>query len=121
MKKQIVFLLTLLAVTAFAYGRNEHEVVLHHSSSSQGHGLVYVEPPQVTYDEELNELYVYFGTTSTIDLVNVNSSGIPFFYVCGENHYGGDTATYTNLPSGYYTITIHSIYGVTYYGNFTVY
>ena len=118
MKKSFLLIICFF-VGIMAYS-NHNVVVVHSSGGGTGNGLIYIEPPYVTYDEELNELYVYFGTTSTIDLVNVNSSGIPFFYVCGENHYGGDTATYTNLPAGYYTITIHSVYGITYTGSFTV-
>ena len=120
MRKIITISLALLALTTFANGRNEHEVVLHNGSSNHGNELVYLDPPQVTYDEELNELYVYFGTTGTIDLECDDGTGAPYYYVYGESHYGGYTATYTNLPAGYYTITIHSLYGYTYYGNFTV-
>jgi hypothetical protein len=119
MRKIIVILLTLLALTAFANGRNEREVVLHNVGSNQGLELVYLDPPQVTYEEELNELTVYFGSTSTIDLECVDAIG-PYYYIYGEYHYGNTSTTYYYLPAGYYTITIHSIYGVTYYGNFTV-
>lgn len=120
MRKIIVFLFTLLALTTYANGRNEHEVVLHHGGSNQGHELVYLDPPQVTYDEELNELYVYFGSTGSIDLECDDGIGIPYYYIYGETHTGYTSTSYNNLPSGYYTITIHSIYGYTYYGNFTV-
>lgn len=119
MRKIITFSFALLALTTFANGRNEHEVVLHNNSSGIGYELVYLDPPVVTYDEELNELTVYFGSSGTIDLECVDAIG-PYYYIYGEYHYGGYTATYTYLPAGYYTITIHSIYGVTYYGNFTV-
>lgn len=120
MRKIITFTLALLAITTFANGRNDDDVVLHHGGSGNGYELVYIDPPRVTYDEELNELYVYFGTTGTIDLECDDGTGAPYYYVYGESHYGGYTATYTNLPAGYYTITIHSLYGYTYYGNFTV-
>ncbi|MEE3414763.1 MAG: hypothetical protein VZR53_05270 [Prevotella sp.] len=120
MRKIIVFLLTLLAVTAFANGRNEHEVVLHNGGSNQGFDQIYVEPPQVTYDDDLNELYVYFGSTSTITLEYLDPNGTPYYYVYNENHVGYTSTIYTNLPVGYYTITIHSIYGYTYTGNFSV-
>ena len=120
MRKIITFSLALLALTTFANGRNDRDVVLHHGGGENGHELVYIEPPLVTYDEELNELYVYFGTTGTIDLECDDGTGTPYYYIYGENHYGGYTATYTNLPAGYYTITIHSVYGYTYTGNFTV-
>ena len=48
--------------------RNDKEVVLHNGGSNQGLELVNLEPPQVTYDEDLNKLTVYFGSSSTIDL-----------------------------------------------------
>ena len=111
--------LALLALASFANGRNDKDVVLHQSGGGNGHGLIYVDPPYVTYDEELNELYVYFGSSGTIDLECVDAIG-PYYYIYGEYHYGNTSTTYYYLPAGYYTITIHSIYGVTYYGNFTV-
>lgn len=120
MRKIITFTLALLAITTFANGRNDDDVVLHHGGSGNGYELVYIDPPRVTYDEELNELYVYFGTTGTIDLEYDDGTGAPYYYIYGESHYGGYTATYTYLPAGYYTIKIHSVYGYTYTGNFTV-
>ena len=120
MRKIITISLALLALATFANGRNEHEVVLHNGGSNQGFELVYLDPPQVTYDEELNELYVYFGSTSTIDLEYLDSTGSPNYFVYGESHVGYTSTIYTGLPAGYYTITIHSIYGFTYTGNFTV-
>ena len=121
MRKIITLSLALFVLTTFANGRNEHEVVLHHGGSSHGYELVYLEPPQVIYDEELNELTVYFGSTSTIDLECDDGNGTPYYFVYGDYHYGNTSTTYYYLPAGYYTVTIHSIYGVTYYGNFTVY
>ena len=120
MRKIILFSLALLALTAFANDRNDREVVLHHGG---GHGneQIYIDPPYVTYDDDLNELYVYFGTTSTINIEYVDSSGTPYYFVYGENHAGYTSTTYTSLPAGYYPITIHSVYGVTYTGNFYVY
>ena len=120
MRKIITFSLALLALTTFANSRNDRDVVLHHSGGENGHELVYIDPPRVTYDEELNELYVYFGTTGTIDLECDDGTGTPYYYVYGESHVGYTIATYSSLPAGYYTITIHSIYGYTYTGNFTV-
>ena len=73
MRKIITFSIALLALTTFANGRNDKDVVLHHSGCGNGHELVNLEPPQVTYDEELNELYVYFGSSGTIDLENYTS------------------------------------------------
>ena len=99
---------------------SSHEVIMHDKKNNQGHDQIYIEHPQVTYDEELNELSVYFGSTGTIDLECVDATGIPYYYVYGEYHPACDIAIYTNLPSGYYTITIHSVYGYTYTGYFTV-
>ena len=63
MKKIITFTLALLALTTFANGRNDHEVVLHNGGNGSGLNQITIEPPYVTYDDDLNELYVYFGTT----------------------------------------------------------
>lgn len=120
MRKIITISLALLALTTFANGRNDKDVVLHQSGVGNGHDQIYVEPPYVTYDDDLNELYVYFGSTGTIDIEYVDALGTPYYYVYHENHTGYSYALYNGLPSGYYTITIHSIYGYTYYGNFTV-
>lgn len=120
MRKIITFTLALLALTTFANSRNDKDVKLHQAGCGNGNELVYLDPPQVTYDEELNELYVYFGSSGTIDLECVDEIG-PYYYIYGEYHYGNTSTTYNYLPAGYYTVTIHSIYGVTYYGNFTVY
>ena len=120
MRKIITFSIALLAFTAFANDRNDREVVLHQSGGGNGHELVNIDPPQVTYYNELNELYVYFGSTGTIDLEYVDGTGIPYYYIYGESHVGYTSTSYTGLPAGYYTITIHSVYGYTYYGNFSV-
>lgn len=117
MKK--VFLLLFMFVLPFALSANDTEVVMH-TPTNQGLYQVYVDPPQVTYDEEQNELYVYFGSSGTIDLECDDGTGTPYYYLYGEYHVACETATYSNLPSGYYTITIHSVYGYTYTGNFTV-
>ena len=74
MRKIFTFTLALLALTTFANGRNEHEVVLHHGSSNHGFNQIYVDPPRVTYDEELNELTVYFGSTGTVDIEYVDTA-----------------------------------------------
>ncbi len=102
---------------SIAYGK---DVVIHSSNGNNGLELVNLDPPQVTYDEELNELYVYFGSTGSIDLDCDDGTGTPYYIIYGEYHSGYTSATYYYLPAGYYTVTIHSIYGVTYYGNFTV-
>ncbi|MBQ3325361.1 MAG: hypothetical protein IJG81_11055 [Muribaculaceae bacterium] len=116
--KQILSLFFMFLLP-FAINANDKEVVMHNPSGNN-HDQIYLDPPYVTYDDNLNELYVYFGTSSTIDIECLDPTGTPYYYVYGEFHYGGYTATYTNLPAGYYTITIHSVYGYTYYGNFTV-
>jgi len=111
--------LLLLLFVAFSQLSYSNDIYLHHSGTN-GHELVYLDPPQVTYDEELNELYVYFGSSGTIDLECDDGNGTPYYYIYSEYHYGNTSTTYYYLPAGYYTVTIHSIYGVTYYGNFTV-
>ena len=66
--RKIVFLsLAFLALIAFANNRNDREVVLHHGGG-KGLNQVHVDPPQVTYDDELNQLTVYFGSTGNITL-----------------------------------------------------
>ena len=120
MKKSIVFLAFLFVFSFIAFA-NEREIVLGQGNFGNGLELVYLDPPVVTYDEELNELTVYFGSTSTIDLECDDGAGAPYYVVYGDYHYGNTSTTYYYLPAGYYTVTIHSIYGVTYYGNFTVY
>ena len=121
MKKNRLFLAIMIMVaTIFAISASTKEIVVHSSGGNQAHNQLYIEHPQVTYDEELNELYVYFGTTGTIDLEYDDGTGAPYYYIYGESHAGYTSTSYNNLPSGYYTITIHSIYGYTYYGNFTV-
>ena len=119
MKKSIVFLVFLF-VFSFITFANEREIVLGQGNYGNGHGLVYVEPPVVTYDDELNELTVFFGSDSTIDIECDDGTGTPYYYVYGESHYGYTSTTYYNLPSGYYTITIHGEFGMTYIGNFTI-
>ena len=74
MRKIFTFTLALLALTTFANGRNEHEVVLHHGSSNHGNEQVYIEPPYVTYVDNLNELYVYFGSTGSVDIEYVDTA-----------------------------------------------
>lgn len=100
---------------------NHNVIVVHSSGGGNGHNQIYVDPPSVTYDDDLNQLYVYFGSTGTIDIEYLDPSGTPYYLVYGESHAGYTSATYNNLPVGYYTITIHSIYGYTYTGNFYVY
>ena len=116
--KFILIIAMTLTICGSAYAHRD--VVLTHSNSNSGFNQIYIEHPRVTFDEELCELSVYFGSTSTIDLECVDATGTPYYYVYGEYHVACETTTYSNLPSGYYTITIHSVYGITYTGNFTV-
>ena len=77
-----------------------NDVVIHHSGGT-GFNQIYVDPPRVTYDEELNELTVYFGSTGTVDIEYVDTLGTPYCYVQGENHSSNSSTTYTGLPAGY--------------------
>ncbi len=113
-------LLLLLSFVVGVPSINSREIDVHTSKGNQGNNQIYIEHPRVTYDDELNELYVYFGSSGTIDLECDDGTGTPYFYVYGEYHVACETATFSSLPPGYYTITIHSIYGITYTGNFTV-
>lgn len=88
MRKILFLSIALLALTTFANDRNDKEVVLHNGGSNQGLELVNLEPPQVTYDEELNELYVYFGSSGTIDLECDDGTGTPYYFIYGEYHSG---------------------------------
>ena len=117
MKK--LFLLIIFTVSSFVINANDKEVVMHNPMGGN-HDQISVDPPYVTYDDDVNELYVYFGSTGTIDLEYLDPTGMPCTLVNGESHPGYTSTTYYSLPAGYYTITIHSIYGYTYYGNFTV-
>lgn len=119
-RKRLLFTFMTMVATVLAIYATPNEIQVHTGGGNHGNDQIYVEPPQMTYDDDLNELYVYFGSTGTIDLEYDDGTGAPYYYIYGEGHYGGYTATYTNLPAGYYTITIHSVYGYTYYGNFTV-
>ena len=112
------FIILLCSCTSMLV--SSHEVIMHDPKSNQGHDQIHVDPPQVTYDDDLNQLYVYFGSTGTINIEYLNSTGTRYYLVYGESHAGYTSATYNSLPAGYYTITIHSIYGYTYTGNFSV-
>ena len=122
MRKKILFLIILVSMTTVLnVTATPNEIVVHTGGGNHGFDQISVDPPYVTYDDDLNELYVYFGSTSTIDLEYLDPTGMPCTLVNGESHPGYTSTTYYSLPAGYYTITIHSIYGYTYYGNFTVY
>ena len=67
MKKTILFIV-LLFVFSLSNNANEREIVLGQGPLRPGFDQISVDPPTVTYDDDLNELYVYFGSTGTIDL-----------------------------------------------------
>ena len=121
MQRRTISTLIILLCSCTSMLVSSHEVIMHDPKSNQGLNQVHVDPPQVTYDDELNQLTVYFGSTGNITLEYLDDTGTPYYYVYGESHVGYTIANYSSLPAGYYTITIHSIYGYTYTGNFTVY
>ena len=87
MRRILFFLIAaFISVCDFstAYG---NDVVIH-TNKGNGYDQITVEPPYVTYDDDLNELYVYFGSTSTIDLEYLDSTGSPNYFVYGESHVG---------------------------------
>ena len=83
MKKSIVFLVFLF-VFSFITFANEREIVLGQGNYGNGHDQIYLDPPYVTYDDDLNELYVYFGTTGTIDLECDDGTGTPLTAACSS-------------------------------------
>ena len=88
MRKLFILFFALLAFATFADNRNDREVILHQGGGGAGLDQIYVDPPYVTYDDNLNELYVYFGSIGTIDIEYVDPSGTPYYFVYGENHAG---------------------------------
>ena len=98
MKTNLLFIFFVFLALP-CYG--DHVIVVHETKTNQGHDQVYIEPPYLTYNDDLNELYVYFGSTGTIDLEYIDTLGTPCYFVYGESHVG-------------------SIYGYTYTGNFSV-
>ena len=106
MQRRTISTLIILLCSCTSMLVSSHEVIMHDPKSNQGHDQIHVDPPQVTYDDELNQLTVYFGSTGNITLEYLDV--------------GYTIANYSSLPAGYYTITIHSIYGYTYTGNFSV-
>lgn len=120
MKQRISTLIISLIAICPVINAGPEQVIIHSGGNNHGNNQIYIENPRVTYDDALNELYVYFGSSGTIDLECDDGTGTPYYYVYSEYHPACDTATYSNLPPGYYTITIHSVYGITYTGNFTV-
>ena len=70
----IVAFFILFGILAFA---NHNVIVVHTSGGNHGFDQISIEPPHVTYDDDLNELYVYFGSTGTIDLEYLDPTGMP--------------------------------------------
>ena len=120
MRMKFVLIIGILLAICNNASAHRDVVIVHSGGSNQGLNQIYIENPRVTYDDALNELYVYFGSTGTIDLEYIDTLGTPCYFVYGESHVGYTSTIYTGLPAGYYTITIHSIYGYTYTGNFSV-
>ena len=89
----IVFVLC----SGFSMFIHSYEVVMQDKKNT-GHDNVYFEPPTVTYDDDLNELHVYFGSTSTINIEYTDPTGTPYYFVYGENHAGYTATTYYSLP-----------------------
>ena len=85
----IIFLLLSSSMSMFI---NSHEVLMQ-DKKRPGNDQIYIEPPYVTYDDDLNELYVYFGSTGTIDLEYLDPTGMPCTLVNGESHPGYTSAT----------------------------
>lgn len=54
MRKNTLYILSLLVSFCFINGLANDVVI--HSSTGNGHEQIYLDPPYVTYDEELNEL-----------------------------------------------------------------
>ena len=71
------FFLTILAMvaTVLSVFATPNEIVVHTGGAGNGYDQIYIEPPYVTYDDDLNELYVYFATTGTIDLEYDDGTG----------------------------------------------
>ncbi len=101
LKKIFILLFIFCGITENGFTR---DVVIREKGPDNGHNQIYVDPPQVTYDEELNELTVYFGSTGTVDIEYVDTLGTPYCYVQGESHSSNSSTTYTGLPAGYYSI-----------------
>ena len=55
MKTNLFFLSCVASLCVMNIAAND---VVIHSNNGNGHDQIYVEPPHVTYDDDLNELYV---------------------------------------------------------------
>ena len=98
LKKIFILLFIFCGITENGFTR---DVVIREKGPDHGNNQIYVDPPRVTYDEELNELTVYFGSTGTVDIEYVDTLGTPYCYVQGESHSSNSSTTYTGLPAGY--------------------
>ena len=68
MQRRTISTLIILLCSCTSMLVSSHEVIMHDPKSNQGHDQIHVDPPQVTYDDELNQLTVYFGSTGNITL-----------------------------------------------------
>ena len=82
MRKNTLYILSLLVSFCFINGLANDVVI--HSSTGNGLNQIYLDPPYVTYDDDLNELYVYFGTTGTIDLECDDGTGTQLTAACSR-------------------------------------
>ena len=87
------FLLSISFLALLAVPMLAEEIIVREHCPNHGLDQIYVEPPVVTYDDNLNELHVYFGSTSSITIEYVDPSGTPYYFVYGENHAGYTSAT----------------------------
>ena len=85
MKRTILIILSFVA-TLFIVKASANDVVIH-SNTGSGFDQISIEPPHVTYDDDLNELY------GTIDLEYLDPTGMPCTLVNGESHPGYTSAT----------------------------
>lgn len=88
MRRVIIMFLGTMMAAFLAANATPNEIVVHTGGGNQVHDQISIEPPYVTYDDGLNELYVYFGTTGTIDIEYVDALGTPCYFVYGESHAG---------------------------------
>ena len=77
LKKIFILLFIFCGITENGFTR---DVVIREKGPDNGHNQIYVDPPQVTYDEELNELTVYFGSTGTLDIEYVDTGACSKFF-----------------------------------------
>ena len=73
MLKRAFFIVAFVLTSSMQMFIEPHEVLMQ-DKKRPGHNQIYVDPPRVTYDEELNELTVYFGSTGTVDIEYVDAA-----------------------------------------------